>query len=129
MKKRFRNIAKGLSLTSMMFVFQACYGTPHDTEQDTHIYGVVLSDSTNTPIKNINVRLVNKQSGNVQNEQTDEKGEFSFYSGMANNYELNFRDIDSTVNNLYVAKDTIITNESTSIFVNIILENNNVHKN
>ena len=26
--KRLRNILKGLSLTSALFVFQACYGTP-----------------------------------------------------------------------------------------------------
>lgn len=28
MKKWFRNILKGISLTGALFVFQACYGTP-----------------------------------------------------------------------------------------------------
>ncbi|MBO4446658.1 MAG: hypothetical protein J5764_00870 [Bacteroidales bacterium] len=29
MRKLFHNLLKGLSLTAILFVFQACYGTPN----------------------------------------------------------------------------------------------------
>ncbi len=40
MKKWFRNLLKGISLTGALFVFQACYGTPQpppELEEDTQI--------------------------------------------------------------------------------------------
>ena len=122
MNKRFRNLAKGLSLTSMLFIFQACYGSPQDMDPDVHISGIVLSDTTENPIPNIKVKLINKESGMIQNQQTDENGEFSIYTGSSSSYELNFADIDSTENNVYIEKDTIISNVGENVYLKISLE-------
>ena len=42
MKKWFRNLLKGISLTGALFVFQACYGTPQppELEEDTQVEAV-----------------------------------------------------------------------------------------
>ena len=122
MNKRFRNLAKGLSLTSMLFVFQACYGSPQDMDSDVHISGVVLSDTTENPIQNIKVKLINKDSGMIQSQQTDTNGEFSIYTDPSNSYELNFTDVDSTENNIYIEKDTIISNVGENVYLKISLE-------
>jgi len=122
MNKKLRNIAKGLSLTSMLFVFQACYGSPQDMDPDVHISGIVLSDTTENPIQNIKVKLINKDSGMIQSQQTDENGRFSIYTDPSNSYELNFSDIDSTENNVYIEKDTIISNVGGSTYLKISLE-------
>jgi len=126
MKLKLRDIAKGLSLTSMMFVFQACYGTNQDYSQDNIdvlIKGTVLSDTTNNPIKQIKVRLTDYDNGYETDEYTNENGEFSFYTSLSDSIKINFSDIDSTENGEYLSKDTILTNVHSSITLDISLEN------
>jgi hypothetical protein len=48
-----RKIIGGLCLTSIAFVFQACYGTPQDFGEDLLIEGQVKSKTTGLPIKGI----------------------------------------------------------------------------
>jgi hypothetical protein len=77
MKKNvIRKILGGLSLTSAMFVFQACYGTPKDFGLDLFIEGQVKSKASGLPIKGIKVSIVDS----MQYEMTDEDGKFSFYT-------------------------------------------------
>ena len=40
-----KNLFKGLCLTSVAFVFQACYGTPQDLGYDLLIEGKVMADN------------------------------------------------------------------------------------
>ena len=67
-----RKIIGGLSFTSAMFIFQACYGTPQDFESDLLIEGKVKAQATGLPIKGIRVSVV----GEEQDLLTGETGSF-----------------------------------------------------
>ena len=113
-----RIIVGGLSLTSAMFVFQACYGTPQDFGLDLLIEGQVKAKSSGLPIKGIKVSV----SNNMQYTITDDEGKFSFYTEMLEGLTLKFHDIDSTQNGLFRDKDTVLTGLREKISLNIILE-------
>jgi hypothetical protein len=113
-----RKIIGGLSLTSAMFVFQACYGTPQDFGLDLLIEGQVKSKSSGLPIKGVKVSVVE----NMQYELTDEEGKFSFYTEMLEGLTLQFQDVDSIQNGLYAAKDTVLSDLSENIYLEIALE-------
>lgn len=119
MKRNWRKkILGGLSLTSALFIFQACYGTPHDLGLDILLEGQVRSEKTNQPIKGIKVSVEDK----LQNELTDESGKFSFYTEAATSYKIKFEDIDSDLNGIFVAKDTLLTKIDKRVYLNIALE-------
>jgi hypothetical protein len=113
-----RKIVGGLSFTSAMFVFQACYGTPQDFGLDLLIEGQVKAKTSGLPIKGIKVSVAN----NMQYELTDEEGKFSFYTEMLEGLTLQFQDIDSIQNGLYHAKDTVLTRLSPKVSLDIMLE-------
>lgn len=120
MKKNWiRTIIKGLSFTSVMFVFQACYGTPQDYGLDIHVVGRVKSKTSGLPIKGIKVSVTH----DLQHEITDENGEFSLYTEFRDSLSFHFQDIDSTQNSQYVDKDTLLTGiADTKLFLDIMLE-------
>ncbi|HOI78276.1 MAG TPA: hypothetical protein PLI30_01590 [Petrimonas sp.] len=70
-----RNIVGGLSFTTALFIFQACYGTPQDFGLDVFVEGKVVSKTTGEPIKGIKV-----SAASLQHTVTDDKGMFSFYT-------------------------------------------------
>ncbi|WP_088655017.1 peptidase associated/transthyretin-like domain-containing protein [Geofilum rhodophaeum] len=113
-----RQIVGGLSLTSAMFVFQACYGTPQDFGLDLLIEGQVKSKTSGLPIKGIKVSVAD----NMQYTWTNEEGEFSFYTEMLEELTLRFQDVDSIKNGLHVDKDTVLTDLSKDIYLDIVLE-------
>jgi len=113
-----RKIVGGLSLTSAMFVFQACYGTPQDFGLDLLIEGQVKAKSSGLPIKGIKVSVAD----NMQYDLTDEEGKFSFYTEMLEGLTLQFQDIDSIQNGLYFEKDTVLTELSEKVSLDITLE-------
>jgi len=113
-----RKIVGGLSLTSAMFVFQACYGTPQDFGLDLLIEGQVKAKASGLPIKGIKVSVAD----NMQYEITDEEGKFSFYTEMLEGLTLQFQDIDSIQNGLYFDKDTVLNELSEKVFLDITLE-------
>lgn len=113
-----RNLIGGLSFTSMLFIFQACYGTPHDVGYDVLVEGTVKSKTTGQPIKGIKVAPYN----DIQQVFTDENGNFSFYIFADYTIGLRFEDVDSTQNGGFVAKDTVLTNFPSQVFVNIALD-------
>jgi len=119
MKKNWiRKIVGGLSLTSALFVFQACYGTPQDFGLDLLVEGQVKSKTSGLPIKGIKVSVTD----NMQYEITDNEGKFSFYTEMLEGLTLQFQDIDSIQNGLYVDKDTVLTEISEKVYLDIKLE-------
>ncbi len=99
-----RNVVGGLSFTSALFIFQACYGMDMDHMPDMLVEGKVTAKATGLPIRNILVFA--EPDGNGM--QTDEKGEFSFYSPIFDQIKLVFEDIDSTENGKFQTKDTLI---------------------
>jgi putative lipoprotein (rSAM/lipoprotein system) len=119
MKRSWRKrILGGLSLTTALFVFQACYGTPQDMGLDIFIEGQVKSEKTNKPVKGIKVSVEDK----LQYQYTDESGKFSFYTETATSYKIKFEDIDSDQNGIFVEKDTLLTKIDKTIYLNIELE-------
>jgi len=121
-----RKIIGGLCLTSVAFVFQACYGTPQDIKNDFLVEGLVKSKMTGLPIKGIKVSIAEK----VQYTNTDINGRFSFYIEKIQKLRIKFTDVDSTENFLFSNKDTIVTIKDSvllsmqpKVFLNIELEN------
>ena len=113
-----RKLLGGLSLTSALFIFQACYGTPHDFGLDIFIEGQVKSLKTNIPVKGIKVSVADK----MQSEYTDEEGKFSLYTEIADSYKIKFEDIDSNLNGVFVGRDTLLTNIDKTVYLDIVLE-------
>ena len=113
-----RKIVGGLSLTSAMFVFQACYGTPQDFGLDLLVEGQVKSKTSGLPIKGIKVSVAD----NMQYAITNDEGKFSFYTEMIEGLTLQFQDIDSIQNGLYLDKDTVLNEISEKVYLDIILE-------
>ena len=116
--KWIRKIIGGLSFTSVLFVFQACYGTPQDFGLDLLVEGQVKSMTSGQPIKGIKVSVAD----NMQYEITNEEGKFSFYTEIPESLTLQFQDIDSIQNGRYIAKDTVLTKISEKVYLDIILE-------
>lgn len=100
-----RKIVGGLSFTSALFVFQACYGTPQDFGYDLFIQGQVKSASTGLPVPGIKVSI----DEGYQYQYTDETGNFSFYSGESDSLVLRFEDVDSVQQGNFLSKDTLLT--------------------
>jgi len=113
-----RKIIGGLSFTSAMFIFQACYGTPQDIGNDLLVEGQVKSKTSGLPIKGIKVSVTH----NMQYEITDENGRFSFYTDMLQSLSFKFQDIDSIQNKQYIDKDTVLNKISENVYLNIMLE-------
>lgn len=114
----FRKILKGFSLTSAMFIFQACYGTADDWYYDTYVEGQVISNSSGLPIPGIKVTLENSD----QYETTDTNGYFFLYIESLDTLNFNFEDIDSTRNGMYTTKDTVLIPTEDEVFIEIKLE-------
>jgi len=116
--KWIRKIMGGLSLTSALFIFQACYGTPQDFGLDLLIEGKVKSKASGLPIKGIKVSVVE----NLQYETTDENGCFSLYTEMLESITVQFEDVDSEQNGQYLSRDTVLTALSDKVYLDIILK-------
>jgi hypothetical protein len=110
-----RKIIGGLSFTTALFVFQACYGTPQDLRNDLLLEGLVKSKTSGAPIKGIKVSVPDY----MQFQLTDENGSFSFYTGTKENLKVQFEDIDLALNGSFAQKDTIINPVSQKVFMNI----------
>jgi hypothetical protein len=113
-----RKLLGGLSLTSALFIFQACYGTPQDFGLDIYIEGQVKSYTTGKPIQGIKVSVAEK----MQYEYTNQEGRFSFYTEIADNYKIKFEDIDAIQNNFFIDKDTILSGIDKRVYLDIVLK-------
>lgn len=98
--KWFRGLLNASALTTVMFVMQACYGTPMKVHQ-VQMSGVVVDKITGLPLKDIEYRV----DGHIWG-YTDEKGQFDVlrYDEIYVDHHLNF--IDSV--GRYQAFDTLI---------------------
>jgi len=113
-----RKLIGGLSLTSAMFVFQACYGSPQDFGYDILIEGQVKSKSTGLPIEGIKVVV----DESTQFDLTDASGYYSFYTLLNVEIPIHFQDIDSLQNGLFIDKEIIISNAEDRIVLNVELQ-------
>jgi putative lipoprotein (rSAM/lipoprotein system) len=110
-----RKILGGLSLTSALFVFQACYGSLQDFGMDFLVEGKVKAKISGLPIKGIKVSV----NENMQYSLTDDNGRFSFYTEILDSLTIKFEDIDSSQNGLYNNKDTLLTGVQDRVFLEI----------
>jgi hypothetical protein len=118
-RKILRKIFGALSFTSVLFVFQACYGMPQDMGSDILIEGIVKSGESNLPIPGIMISIENQSRIGY----TDNQGIFGFYADEASEYRLNFEDIDMVDNGSFLPKDTIVNIAPgiSSIYVSITM--------
>ncbi len=95
--------------------------TSHSDLLDAGSNPVVGSSRRTTsglPINGIKVSVAN----NMQYEMTDEEGKFMFYTEKLEGLTLQFQDIDSTQNGHYIDKDTVLTDMSENVYLDIALE-------
>ncbi|MEN8158081.1 MAG: hypothetical protein ABFS10_14105 [Bacteroidota bacterium] len=106
MKRRnwIRDIIRGMSFTTALFVFQACYGTDQPFGEDLLFEGTVTSKSSGIPIEGIRVSM-----NSVAAQYTNEQGAYSFYAPTMDQMTMHFRDLDSLDNGFYHDTDTLIT--------------------
>lgn len=115
---RIRNVLKGLSFTSAMFIFQACYGTPQDFGYDRLVEGQVTSETTGLPIKGIKVSV----TGNMNYDTTDDEGRFSIYSDQLENIVVGFADVDGEENGWYEGQYKKVEDASESVYLEIAMK-------
>lgn len=107
--KFFRNLLKGASLTTALFVFQACYGTPAGLQGERVVFHVVSAEDS-TPIKDVAVKAkkVNEDESAWHVEgRTLEDGTVvvfmdPYFNPLANQFR--FESADGS----YAVKDTIL---------------------
>ena len=113
-----RGMIGGLSFTSALFIFQACYGMPQDMMDDILLEGKVTSLTTGLPVEGIRVSVEN--FGNYAN--TNSKGQFSFYTPGDSHLLLIFEDIDPEAHGNFARKDTVLTSPCGHEYIDIALE-------
>ncbi len=122
-RKIRRYILGTICLSSVAFIFQACYGIDNSRDEDVCIKGTVIS-TANRPISGIKVSVRSNFSNYVY---TDREGNFTMYTNFLHEYNLKFEDSDSSRRGgiLYEPKDTIVKNDSLLTQLNITL---NIHE-
>lgn len=107
--KGLRTILKGLSLTTALFVFQACYGTPYGYNE----YGVsfkVISAETDKPLEGVDIQTRPAEFPDSDWRFcaiTDQTGYAEGYIGLADFENPEF--LFTLEGSEYAVKDTIIT--------------------
>jgi len=107
--KWLHNLLKGLSLTTALFIFQACYGTPewlHDSEMS---FKVVAAESGD-PLEGVNISSRVEAAENldwIPCGVTDEQGKadvvFGTMDGASPQFRFEMADAE------YRVKDTVLT--------------------
>ena len=101
--KALRWLLGTLGVTSIAFVFQACYAPYYGDDFDRCINGEVRSAQTHKPIKGIRI-TGNDQPGY---EETDSAGSFHIHLPVSREYTLRIEDLSESPNT-YLPKDTVI---------------------
>lgn len=101
--KALRWLLGALGVTSIAFVFQACYAPYYGDDYDRCINGKVLSATTHKPIKGIRV-TGNDQPGY---EETDSTGAFHIHLPISRDYNIRLEDQSDSLR-AYLPKDTVI---------------------
>ena len=119
-RNQIRTFIGGLSFTTALFVFQACYGMPQDMQDDVFIEGKVVSVATGMPVKGIKVESKLYEHFGI----TDSLGKFAFYTPWTDSLRLTIEDTDPDSDGAYLSKDTVLVDPEVEVFLNIALEEN-----
>lgn len=93
-----------MCLTSVAFVFQACYGTPQDLGYDLLIEGKVISKNTGLPVKGIKISVAD----GPQYVNSDNEGNFGFYTFAQDDIKLTFGALTALKTVNLSKKDTVL---------------------
>ena len=107
--KWLHNLLKGLSLTTALFIFQACYGTPDWLHDNSLEFKVVAADS-GEPLKDVYVSTRVQANDNldwIPCGRTNEYGEVHVFFGTADGCSPQFR--FERMDSDYRVKDTVLT--------------------
>jgi hypothetical protein len=121
-RRILRNVFRGVGAAAVSLTFQACYGTPPDTGDDTAIRGVVKSKTSNKGIPGIKVSAAFGEDADPVEDMTDSAGYFSIYAPKADRYELTFEDIDGNANGLFKKEMKTITSAQVGGELDVVLE-------
>lgn len=121
MRKLIHKLLRGASLTTALFIFEACYGMPMDMQECVLDFKVVSSED-GLPLKGINVSINNtgEEGKWYLTGQTDAAGLLTVgwsYIDETPSPEFRFESPDGE----YAVKDTSFT-DLTSRMVNIALQ-------
>ena len=119
-RNHIRTLIGGLSFTTALFVFQACYGMPQDMQDDVLIRGKVVSLTSGQPVKGIKVESDLYEHFGI----SDNLGEFVFYTPWTHSLKLTIEDTDPDSDGDYLSKDTVLVDPEFFDFLNIALEEN-----
>jgi putative lipoprotein (rSAM/lipoprotein system) len=114
-RKVLRTVFRGIGVSVVSLIIQACYGIlppdtieceygmPAECNQETSIYGKVVSKETGKPIFGIQVSIENieetkKTKKNGYWDRTDKYGNFSLWPPTQKVYKLKFKDVDGQYN-------------------------------
>jgi len=106
--KWLHNLMKGLSLTTALFIFQACYGTP-DWLHDGRLQFKVVAADTGEPLKDVYVSSRVQAADNldwIPCGVTNDEGMACVFFGMEEGMAPQFR--FEMVDSDYMVKDTVI---------------------
>lgn len=118
----FRNFLKGASLTTALFIFQACYGTPSWLDE-TDVSFKVISAEDGSPIKDVSVYTRVYESENLDwnlRGYTNEEGIANVLVGVMEGRSPQLR--FEAEGNQYAVKDTVIADLSHSRLIEIKLQ-------
>ena len=117
-RKLLRNIYRGLGVSALALLFQACYGMGPDGYDDCTIRGRVLSKTGNAPIPGIKVSVKDLD----HQCKTDGNGYFYIYVPDQPEYKIKFEDVDGSENGLFKQHKMKIALENLSSSLEIYLE-------
>ena len=118
----FRNFLKGASLTTALFIFQACYGTPSWLDE-TDVSLKVISAEDGSPIKDVSVYTRVYESENLDwnlRGYTNDEGIANVLVGVMEGCSPQLR--FEAEGNQYAVKDTVIAALSHSRLIEIKLQ-------
>ena len=101
--KALRWLLGALGVTSIAFVFQACYAPYYGDDYDRCINGEVLSATTHKPIKGIRITGYDQPGY----EETDSTGAFHIHLPISRDYNIRLEDQSDSLR-AYLPKDTVI---------------------
>ena len=117
--KWIHNLLKGATLTSVLFIFQACYGTP-EWLHDADVTFKVVSAEDDKPIKDVEIFTRVHANENLDWNlcgYTDEEGKLGATIGYDDESKTQFRFQDK--DGVFEIKDTVVVDLSNTIVVKL----------
>ena len=130
-RKVIRAIYRGLGVTAVSLIFQACYGPlmpdypvmygmPPDYKEELYVRGQVKSKKTGKPIAGISIWI--KDVTINYTYSTYDEGKFSFYLPKQDNYTIIFTDVDGDENGSFKQRTINLTRSEIETQNELILE-------